>query len=206
MNTRAQVDTGQRVFINQMISPTPGLIAQLRGTPTTKRYLCATVFVDHFSGHGYVHLQKSTSADETLEAKKAYETHITTMGVIVSHYHADNGVFADNKFRNAVKEKQQTLSFCGVNAHFQNGKAEKRIGDSTGLARTMLTCQSTVAKSSQRTSVAGRTAICHRSHQLHPINNGEQWEISTADCLQYRRRCKCQTLGSFRMPHERARK
>jgi hypothetical protein len=116
----------------------PGLIAQLRGTPTTKRYLCATVFVDHFSGHGYVYLQKSTSAEETVEAKLAYEAHVATIGVNVVHYHGDNGVFADNKFRQSVREKRQTLSFCGVNAHFQNGLAEKRIRDSTELARTML--------------------------------------------------------------------
>jgi hypothetical protein len=48
-------------------------------------------------------------------------------GVTVKHYHADNGIFADNKFREEVRESKQTLSFCGVNAHFQNGIAERQI-------------------------------------------------------------------------------
>jgi hypothetical protein len=39
---------------------------------------------------------------------------------------------------NAVKQKQQTISFCGVNAHFQNGIAEKRIRDLQEHARTMM--------------------------------------------------------------------
>ena len=129
---------GQCVSVDQLISPTPGLIAQLRGIPTKKRYTCATIFVDHFSGYGYVHLQKSTSATETIEAKKAFEAHAATFGVTILHYHADNGVFADNGFRSACMQEGQSLTFCGVNAHFENGRAEKRIRDATELGRTML--------------------------------------------------------------------
>jgi len=87
---------------------------------------------------GCVHLQKSTSADETVEAKEAFELLAESYGVDTQHCHADNGVFADNKFRKAVREKSQGLTFCGVNAHFQNGRAEKRIRDLTELARSML--------------------------------------------------------------------
>ena len=129
---------GQVVSIDQMISKTPGLIAQLRGIPTTKRYKCATVFVDQYSKFGYVHLQKSTSAAETIEAKKAFEDIAATHGVQVRRYHADNGVFADNAFRKAVQQDRQSLTFCAANAHFQNGIAEKRIRDLSELARTML--------------------------------------------------------------------
>ena len=124
--------------VDQLVSPTPGLIAQLRGIPTKKRYTVATIFVDHYSGFGYVHLQKSTGAEETVEAKEAFELIAETHGVTVQHYHADNGVFADNKFRQAVREKSQGLSFCGVNAHWQNGRAEKRIRDLVEHARTIL--------------------------------------------------------------------
>jgi hypothetical protein len=60
------------------------------------------------------------------------------MGVRIQHYHADNGRFEDNGFVNAVKKQQQTISFCGVNAHFQNGVVEKRIRDLQEQARTML--------------------------------------------------------------------
>jgi hypothetical protein len=49
--------------------------------------------------------------------------------VRIQHYHADNDRFADNGFMNAIKKQHQTISFCGVNSHFQNGIAEKRIRD-----------------------------------------------------------------------------
>jgi hypothetical protein len=35
-----------------------------------------------------------------------------------------------------VARKGQTISFCGVNAHFQNGKAERRIRLLQDLARS----------------------------------------------------------------------
>jgi hypothetical protein len=129
---------GQCVSVDQLESTTPGMIAQLKGIPTTKRYTAATVFVDHFSGLGYVHLQKTTNADETVQAKQAFEAYADSHGVKVLHYHADNGRFAENKWRNACAAKGQTLSFCGVNAHHQNGVAERRIRELQEHARTML--------------------------------------------------------------------
>ena len=53
-----------------MVSPTPGLISQITGKLNTKRYMYATVYIDQFSGLGYVHLQKTATADETLEGKE----------------------------------------------------------------------------------------------------------------------------------------
>ena len=110
-------------------SPSPGLIAQLRGIPTSERYTCATVFVDHFSRFSYVHLQKTTAADATVEAKESFERLAESHGVRVQHYHADNGIFADTKFLAHVAKSNQSISFCGAYAHFQNGVAEKRIRD-----------------------------------------------------------------------------
>ena len=79
--------------VDQLVSPTPGLIAQMTGFLTKKRYKYATVFVDHFSGHGFVYLQKEASVEETLEAKKAFERHAKSMGITIQNYHADNGIF-----------------------------------------------------------------------------------------------------------------
>ena len=42
---------GEVVSVDQMISPTPGLIAQMSGMLTNKRYTSATIYVDHFSGY-----------------------------------------------------------------------------------------------------------------------------------------------------------
>jgi hypothetical protein len=64
--------------------------------------------------------------------------------VIVKHYHADNGRFAENLFMSAVAESGQTISFCGVSAHFQNGIAEKRIRDLSEQARKQLLSKDSV--------------------------------------------------------------
>jgi len=64
---------GQCVAIDQSESLLPGLVAQLKGIPTKKRYTCATVFVDLYSDYLYVHFQYSTNAQDTLEAKHAFK-------------------------------------------------------------------------------------------------------------------------------------
>jgi hypothetical protein len=46
---------GQCVSVDQLESTTPGLIAQLKGTPTKLRYRYVTVFVDHYSGLSFVY-------------------------------------------------------------------------------------------------------------------------------------------------------
>jgi hypothetical protein len=65
---------GQVVSVDQLVSPTPGLIAQMTGFLTTKRYRYATVYVDQYSRMGFVYLQKTASAEETVEGKKAFDT------------------------------------------------------------------------------------------------------------------------------------
>ncbi len=56
----------------------------------------------------------------------------------IKHYHADNGRFKDNLFIKSIEDKGQTISFCGVGAHHQNGIAEKRIGDLQRRATALL--------------------------------------------------------------------
>ena len=130
---------GQCVSIDQVESTTPGLIAQLKGKPTRQRYRYATIFVDHYSRFTFVYLQKTITSVETVDAKKAFEAYARSLGVYpVSHYHADNGRFADNLFVSDCAAKGQGISYCGVNAHWQNGIAEKRIRDLQESARTQL--------------------------------------------------------------------
>ena len=59
-------------------------------------------------------------------------------GVRIQHYHADNGHFADKGFVNHCQDENQTLTYCGVNAHFQNGVAEKKIRDLQEKTQTCL--------------------------------------------------------------------
>jgi len=118
---------GQCVSMDQMESRTPGFIGVLRGFLLKQRYTCATIFVDHYSDLTYTHLQRSTNMEHTLEAKRAFQAYTRRNGVNILHYHSDNGRFADKKFLQALADEDQTISFCAANAHFQNGKAEKRI-------------------------------------------------------------------------------
>ena len=67
------------------------------------------------------------SPEETLNSKLAFEMFVASHGVHVKHYHADNGRFKDNLFTRDIEDKGQTISFCGVGVHHQNGIAEKRI-------------------------------------------------------------------------------
>ena len=120
---------GDCISMDQLESSTPGLVAQLKGIPTKARYCAATVFVDHYSGLAFVYLQRTLSSEETVQAKHAFEAFASSHGVTIKHYHGDNGRFQDNAFRESILRAHQGLSFCGVNAHFQNGIAEKRIRD-----------------------------------------------------------------------------
>ena len=73
-----------------------------------------------------------------MAGKDAFEAYSATYGVTIQHYHCDNGRFADNLWRESAARANQTLSYSGVGASFQNGVAEKRIGDLQGAATNML--------------------------------------------------------------------
>jgi hypothetical protein len=110
----------------------------MTGILTRSRYTCETIFVDQYSRAGYVHLQKSTSAEDTLEAKTAFEQWAQSKGVMINQYHADNDIFKANKWMSACAIKVQALTFAGVGAHHSNGMAERRIKEVQDMAQTML--------------------------------------------------------------------
>ena len=129
---------GQIVSVDQLESTTPGFIAQLIETLTQQRYKFATVFVDQFSRYTFVYLQKRITSLETVMAKHAFKRSAEQRGVKIIHYHADNGWFADNTFIQDCQASRQSISYCGVNAHFQNGIAERRIRDLQERTRTSM--------------------------------------------------------------------
>ena len=63
---------GELVAVDQLVFPTPELIAQMTGRLTTKRYKYATVCVDQDSRLDYAYLQKINTAFETLEVKASF--------------------------------------------------------------------------------------------------------------------------------------
>ena len=129
---------GEVISVDQMVSPIPGLIAQMVGVLTRQRYKYATVFVDQASHMGFVYLQKTCSAEETIEAKRAFEQYAENRGVRVQAYHADNGIFKAKKWVKECRQRKQDLTFAGVIAHHQNGVAERRICELQETTRSML--------------------------------------------------------------------
>ena len=62
-------------------------------------------------------------------AKQAFERSTEQCGMKITHYHADNGQFADNAFVQDCQVNRQSLLYFGMNTRFQNGIAEHRIRD-----------------------------------------------------------------------------
>ncbi len=117
----------------------PWVLGQLKGSILMKvRYRHVAIFVDLYSDYTYVHFNNSITSEETVWAKLAFETHLQTYGVTFLQYHADNGRFQDKLFKMDCEEKNQQLMFCGVNAHFQNRRAEKKTRDLQDTTRTSL--------------------------------------------------------------------
>ena len=71
------------------------------------------------------------NAETTVEEKLAFERTSHSYNIVVKHYHCDNGLFDTKSFNYSIQTAGQTISFCGVNAHQQNGRAERRIQDIT---------------------------------------------------------------------------
>jgi hypothetical protein len=131
-------EPGDCVSVDILVSRTPGLIAQTKGWMTTSRYCCACVFVDHWSDFTYVHLLRAQDSDEVLEAKRAFEATADSHGIQIKHYHADNGIFVAKQWINSCRDQHQGMTLAGVDAHHQNGRAERKIQSLQELARCQL--------------------------------------------------------------------
>jgi hypothetical protein len=64
---------------------------------------------------------QNLSSEEIINAKSVLKHFAAKHGVAMKHYHCNNGQFAYNAFQQACQLSNQQLTFCGVNAHSQNG-------------------------------------------------------------------------------------
>ena len=129
---------GAVVIIDQLKSTVLGFVTIVKGQPTIQKYCGASVFVDHTSDFTYVHMHYHQTTDKMIDANHAFEHLAEQHGVQLLHYHCDNGRFADKAFVDDVWTAHQTNIFCGVDAHHQNGVAERCIRDITKNARASL--------------------------------------------------------------------
>ncbi len=160
----AATKPGECVSVNHMQSTEPGFYGQAKGALTKTLYRNATIFVDHYSRLKFVYLMMSnlTSA-KTINTKHAFERFAAEHGVRIQHYHCNNGRFADSMFHESCKAKGQQLTFCGVNAHFQNSIAKQAICNLSESAWKQLlhACQ----RWPQAMSTAlWPYALCHTAH------------------------------------------
>ena len=116
----------------------PGLVPQEKVQITRARIWGTTVFEDYASRWVKVHLMQDATGDSTLEATNDFERDCMARNVVPKHYHADNGQFAENSFKEDCVRKMQNLTFCGVGAHHQNGVSEQIIKDLTLSSRTLV--------------------------------------------------------------------
>ena len=105
---------------------------------TSLRIWVCTTFCDHVSDFVYVHLMPYFTVEEKLISVRAFEKFIPQAGRHVKHYHADNGVFAQNSFLKSINKKDQKITLCAVGAHHQNEIIENKNKVLTLSAHTLL--------------------------------------------------------------------
>ena len=126
------------ISIDQIDSPQGGLIPVLKGRQTSRKYHVATIFVDFFSKLTYVQFSEITTANKAVKAKHEFEKYAATFGVKIQKYHANNRAFNTQVFKDSTIAANQTIAYSGVDAHHQNGIAERMIKNITNRAQSML--------------------------------------------------------------------
>jgi len=123
---------------DQLESSMPGLVPTFQGSPATSSYRAGTLFVDHASRYLYFTPHISTGTQEAVAAKHCFELHAMSFNRPIHCYHTDNGIFRSKLFRDSCTIHGQGIRFSGVNAHHQNGLAERYIHTITKRAHTMI--------------------------------------------------------------------
>ena len=118
---------GDCISCDQLESNTPGMIPTWKGKPTIKHYKAVTIFINHASRFIHLSMCESTGADEAILAKLHFEKLAKDSRIQLQHFWFNNGVFASNSFKLSLTAAGQDITFCRVNAHFQNWIAKHSI-------------------------------------------------------------------------------
>ena len=68
---------------------------------------------------------------------EAFEQFAASHGIKIKAYRATKGIMACQEFLNHINTYQQTITYCGMNAHGQNGIAEQAIQSLCDRAHTI---------------------------------------------------------------------
>ena len=130
------LDPGDCISCDHFFSPVPGRVIAESGHSSTRHgHSCGTIYVDHATGFIFAQSQKSVAAAETIRGKLLLEKEVADVGIQIKSYHSDNGIFSSKEFMQHCNDLNQTISFSGVGAKFQNGVAENAIKTVTNMAR-----------------------------------------------------------------------
>ena len=129
---------GAKVSIDQLVVAQPGLVSRMDGRHTNDRVCGAAGFFDHHTGYSYSALQTSLGGKQILAAKISFEAYAKSCAIDIRSYRADNGRFAEKSFVDAVNDCHQTIDFCVVSGHHQNGIIERHFQRLSSQARTVL--------------------------------------------------------------------
>jgi hypothetical protein len=135
--------------------------------------------VDHFSDFTYVHLLRAQTGDEILEAKRAFEAAADMHGIRIHHYHADDGIFVAKQWVNNCRNQHQGMTLAGVDAHHQNGRAERKIQSLQELAR----CQ-----------------MIHAAHRWETAITAHLWPYAVRHAAMILNETPCERLGFAASP------
>ena len=140
MTHRDIVFPGQRVAADHLKSSLRGRLPHTYGKEAEDdRYSGSCLFMDYASSYIYVYHQVQLNSNETLLAKKQFESVLARYGVTVQSYITDNGTAFKNKEYTAHLEQfHQHTTYAAVGAHHSNSKAERGIGTISSIARALL--------------------------------------------------------------------
>ena len=113
-------------------------------------------------------MHQHTDTEDVLKAKEAFKACAQERGVTIKHYHCDNGIFRSRDFVHHAHRKKQTVTFCGVDAHHQNGIAEHRIRQLSDSARTQL-LHAMTHNPNQVTAQLWPHALKHANHLFNAL-------------------------------------
>ncbi len=123
--------------MDQMVSAQPVLISQMAGV-LTNLHIWGAVFLLIISWILFMWLSCVNLLLMRLFLLSLLLKDMQTMEELINSYQANNGWFADADFQHAIKEANQTITFCAVGAHHQNGIIKRWIKELTVIYCTLL--------------------------------------------------------------------
>ena len=132
-----QLKPGDTVFTDQLESRVRGRL--LHTERTRKRTLLWKLrVVDAASGYVHIEHQVTLNANDSINAKSAFERMARDVGVDITKYHTDNRIYTSKACVADLVPKNQSIQHSGVGAKWQNGAVEGAIGMVVSKARTLM--------------------------------------------------------------------